>query len=70
MLLQVSNEAYRCLNAALGKYDPFKCLAVCPEHSLINNKLLHYHLLQCATYTSWIFFACAAGYCAFVGKQR
>lgn len=39
-MLQVSNEAYQCLNAALEKYDPFKCLAVCPEHSLMNKMLL------------------------------
>lgn len=35
MLRQVSNEAHQCLYVVLAKYDPFRCLSVCPEYLLI-----------------------------------
>jgi len=36
MLIQVANEAHRCLNVMLAKYDPYRCPSVCPV--LINEK--------------------------------
>jgi CLIP-associating protein 1/2 len=58
MLIQVSNEAHQCLYVLVAKYDPFRCLAVWPEHLLMKRKFLHYYLLQPATYTFLDFFAC------------
>jgi CLIP-associating protein 1/2 len=28
--MQISDEANRCINVLLAKYDHFRCLAVCP----------------------------------------
>jgi hypothetical protein len=62
--VQISNEANQCLNVLLGKYDPFRCLAVC------TNILLLFSFFASTIYYTWtsMVFGSHAGYSAPIGQ--